>query len=112
VTGKTVDSLLVDWSAALDIHSALHRDGVEIVFVEPAELDACAGCPEAQDAPNDAEAEVVYQRAGSAWIYRVPVARCCAGAEINQLLAYPVPTALRIEVPIPVRAHADAATAA
>jgi hypothetical protein len=110
VTRETAAALLVDWAAALDTYLALHRDRVEVVFVEPAELDDCAGCPDAQGAPNDAEGVIVYRRHGSAWTYRVPVARCCAGAEINHLLAYPVPLAeLRVEIPIPVIAHAAAA---
>jgi hypothetical protein len=106
VSRETAFTLLVDWAAALDIYTALHCRGVALVFVEPAELSGCAGCPNAQGSPNDAEAEIVYRRAGSAWTYRVPVARCCAGAEIAHLLGYPVPTRLRVEIPIPVLAPA------
>jgi hypothetical protein len=103
VTRETAATLLVDWAAVLDTCLALHRDRVEVVFVEPAELDGCAGCPDAQGTPNDAEGVIVYRRHGSAWTYRTPVARCCAGAELNHLLAYPVPLAeLRVEIPIPV----------
>jgi hypothetical protein len=106
-TRRTVDNLHVDWAAARDIHDAHQRPGLEVVFVEPTELDGCAGCPDAQGTPNDAEAEIVYRHAGSAWTYRVPVARCCAVAELNQLLAYPVPLAeLRIEIPLLVPAAA------
>lgn len=106
---ETSATLPVDWAAALDTYLALHRPDVDLVFVEPAELPGCAGCPEGQSAPNDAEAEIVYRRADSAWTYRVPVARCCAGAEINQLLAYPVATELHVEIPVPVRARTTAA---
>jgi hypothetical protein len=99
---ETAATLLVDWAAALDTYQAHQRPGVDVLFVEPADLDGCAGCPNAQGTPNQAEAEIVYRRHGSAWTYRVPVARCCAGAEINQLLAYPARTELRVEIPIPV----------
>jgi hypothetical protein len=110
VTRETAVTLLVDWVAALDTYTALHRDGAELVFVEPVALDGCAGCPDAQGTPNDAEGVIVYRRHGSAWTYRIPVARCCAGAELNHLLAYPVPLAeLRVEIPIPVIVVAAAA---
>ncbi|MFC5230221.1 hypothetical protein [Pseudonocardia zijingensis] len=73
------------------------------MFVEPTQLDSCHGCPDTQGTPNDAEAEIAYRHAGSAWTYRIPVARCCAGAQLAQLLTYPQPlTELRIEIPIPL----------
>jgi hypothetical protein len=102
-TRKTADSPLVDWAAVRDVYDAHQRPAIQTVFVEPTELDGCAGCPDAQGTPNDAEAEIVYQHAGSAWVYRIPVARCCSGAQLAQLLAYPQPLAeLRIEIPIPL----------
>jgi hypothetical protein len=78
-------------------------------IVWPRELDPCSECPELQDSgPNDGEAEIVYSRVGSHWEYREPVARCCAGAKVKQLLASKAIAELRIEIPVPVAAGAVA----
>jgi hypothetical protein len=79
------------------------------VIVWPRELDPCSECPELQDGgPNDAEAEIVYSRVGSHWEYREPVARCCAGAKVKQLLASKAVDEVRIEIPVPVASGAVA----
>jgi hypothetical protein len=97
-----------DWAYLDEIVDTLTGLAPHFV-VWPRELDPCSECPELQDGgPNDAEAEIVYQRLGSAWTYRIPVARCCAGAKVKELLGHSTPTDLHIEIPVPTAVGAVA----
>ena len=100
--------VVLDWDFLDEIVDSFTATAATVI-VWPRELDPCSGCPELQDGgPNDAEAEIVYQRLGSSWVYREPVARCCAGARVRELLASSTPTDVVIEIPVPVASGAVA----